>query len=444
MDLINHLLGSVSPQKDGGCRAADSRIRGTCGAVPRNRGCTAQCQFDASGCVSLADCGNGVCDGDQGETHGNCPQDCVGYVVLAAAVYHTCAVSTEGTAWCWGAGSYGQHGNGLWWEATSRPTPVSGGLSVTDIAAGSGGLDRGHSCAAAADGTVWCWGAGGDGQLGNGSRADSGVPVPVAGITNAVAVSAGDRFSCALTAESTVWCWGSGRHGSLGNGTESDSLTPVPVTSLADVQSLSSGGSYTHGGHSCVVVSEGTAWCWGGGSYGQLGDGATFDASTPVQVMGLPDVAMVSAGVTHSCAVASEGAAWCWGEGMFGKLGNGSESDAPTPVQVTGLASTAVIAAGGGHTCAVASGGTAWCWGTGDSGRLGNGALVGSPTPVQVADLSGLVDLHAGDAHTCAVASDGTGWCWGFGAQGELGDSRQLGIDWPSYSDTPVQVTPPF
>src|SRR5438270_799091 len=78
-----------------------------------------------------------------------------------------------------------------------------------------------YACAVRAGGSVWCWGSGGNGQLGNNATADSPIAVQVvttAGppLTGIVAVAGGSYFACALASDATVWCWGDNGQGQLG------------------------------------------------------------------------------------------------------------------------------------------------------------------------------------------------------------------------------------
>ena len=138
-----------------------------------------------------------------------------------------------------------------------------------------------HAVALSADGKVWTWGDNTTGQIGNGITSTQGVSVPVqvAGLANAIAVSGGDRFTAALKADGTVWTWGWNGFGQLGDGTHTDRSSPVQVPGLSNVISVAA-----RDYHVLVIKSDNTVWAWGSGGNGELGNNTYADSSTPVQV----------------------------------------------------------------------------------------------------------------------------------------------------------------
>jgi titin len=322
--------------------------------------------ISAGGDHSCAVMGDGTarCWGQDGWTTGTPVPIVVSGLSNAMSVstgqYHSCFVLGDGTAQCRGFNSSGQLGDGSSGSGVPVlvPVVVSGLSNVVSITAGGN-----HSCAVLRDQTVRCWGLNSSGQLGNGSTTSSSVPVVVSGLSNVVSISAGSAHSCAVLADGTARCWGFNSSGQLGNGVSglaTSSSVPVVVSGLSNVVSISAGDGY-----SCAVVGDGTARCWGRNVSGALGDGSTTSSSVPVVVSGLSNVVSVSAGSReHSCAVLLDGTARCWGYNQFGQLGNGTQTDSSIAAVVTALstpgpdvlASTSVSAA---PTGVVATGKTA-------------------------------------------------------------------------------------
>src|SRR6266571_3586817 len=258
---------------------------------------------------------------------------------VSAGVYHSCALLSDGTAQCWGQNQTGQLGNGT---ATNSSTPVSvvGISGAADIS--SGGY---HSCTRFPDGTLECWGLNDVGQLGNGTTANSTTPVPVSGITNAITVSSGYIHTCALLPDGTVRCWGDNSYGELGDGTPvvpppvrggastAHSSTPVMVIGITTAVAVTA----TTGFHTCAVLQNGTARCWGDNSSGRLGNGSTTNSSIPVVVSGISTATAMTAGYADGCVLLQGGSVRCWGLNNYGQLGNGTTADAYTSVPVAGL-----------------------------------------------------------------------------------------------------------
>jgi alpha-tubulin suppressor-like RCC1 family protein len=223
---------------------------------------------------------------------------------VAVGGNHACALLATGGVKCWGNNTFGQLGDGT---TTQRDTPVDvSGLTSGVAAISAGGRDTGsttggdgaHTCAVLTSGALKCWGYNAKGQLGNGTTTNAVNPADVTGLTSGVtAVAAGYKHTCAVVADGGVKCWGLNDSGQLGNGTTTDSLTPVSVTGIASgaaAVTAAGSGAYVKdqsGSHSCALLTDKTAKCWGYAAAGQLGDGTTgADAgtktsSTPVQVL---------------------------------------------------------------------------------------------------------------------------------------------------------------
>jgi len=217
-----------------------------------------------------------------------------------------------------------------WWGSGYGASPVEvPGPSATSIDVGEL-----HRCARTTGGGVVCWGANNVGQLGDNSTNSSSTPVPVVGLTSGlIGIGAGRDVSCAVRADGTVWCWGDGSGGALGNGSSSGfAQQPVKVSGITNAAQVAVG-FY----HACARLSTGQVKCWGSNSVGQLGTGDATPSPTPVLVSGLSTATALSAGAEHTCALVSGDAAVCWGRGGEGQLGQGAQTSSNVPAAVLGL-----------------------------------------------------------------------------------------------------------
>ncbi len=388
---------------------------------------------------------------------------------ISAGAYATCAVLESGAASCWGDNQFGQLGDGT---ATDASTPVDvEGLSSQATAVATG---KTHTCALLDTGGVECWGANGIGQLGNGTMAIETQPMGVVDMdSGAQGISSNSTHTCALMDSGGIECWGYNPYGQLGDGSLSSRDIPVGVSDLSSGAGLVAAGYW----HTCAVLEDGGAMCWGYNGSAQLGDGTSDNSATPVDVVGLSSgveslalglsrtcalldtggvecwgggnavptgvtglssgVQAVAAGYLHTCALMDSGGVRCWGENEYGQLGNGTLIDSSTPVEVAGLSGSAqALSAGGYHTCALMASGGIECWGYNEAGQLGDGTANDSSTPVEVAGLDGSAQVvSAGSYHTCALVESGGAECWGNNGGGQLGDGTTSG------STAPVAVT---
>jgi alpha-tubulin suppressor-like RCC1 family protein len=238
---------------------------------------------------------------------------------------------TTGAVKCWGDNTSGQLGDGT---TTQRTTPVDVGLGGS---ASILSVKGSHACVLMTSGTVKCWGLNDTGQLGNGSTTNSSTPLPVQALPNGVnAIDAGGNSTCALVSGGSAMCWGANGQGQLGDGTTTNRSIPVKVAGLSGLAAIASGGYL----HTCALTSGGGVKCWGYNISGQLGNGTTSAGSSkPVDVKGLASgvQAIATQGAQYSCALLVSGGISCWGANSVGQLGNGTTTDSSVPVEVVGF-----------------------------------------------------------------------------------------------------------
>lgn len=314
-------------------------------------------------------------------------RDSAGFVAITGNGSSGYALRFDGTVWAWGDNSMGQLGIGST-TSSAVPVRVTGLTGVTAIAAAA---DTGY--ALRTDGTVWAFGEDTYGELGNGpGNVESTVPVQVAALTGVTAIAAASAGGYALRADGTVWSWGYGIDGELGNSTITNSPSPVQVSGLSGITGIGAG--YTNG---FAIAAGGTVWAWGYGGSGELGNGAKNSSTTPVQVSGLSGVTAVTGGVSTGFALRADRSVVAWGYNSHGELGNGTVVASSVPVVVTDLTGVTAIAGGFGGGYALRANGTVWSWGDNISGSLGNGTGVASHVPVQVSGLTRVVAIGSGN-----------------------------------------------
>ena len=284
------------------------------------------------------------------------------------------------------------------------------------VALAAGGA---HTCAVLTGGRAHCWGRNDSGQLGSGAVGGaSPSPGPPLSLSGVVSISAGTGHSCAVLTDGTARCWGWNGSGQVGDGTTLNRASPTSVSGLLGVAAISAGDQ-----HTCARSIDGSARCWGINSSGQLGDGTTQTRLAPTLVSGLSGAASISAGFFHTCAQMSDGTARCWGENFYGQLGDGTTTNRLVPTQVPGATGvTGSVSVGYRHTCAQFADGSARCWGWNESGQLGDGTTTNRLVPTLVSGVSGVASISTNYVHTCASSTDGTAQCWGYGGSGRLGD----------------------
>ncbi len=325
--------------------------------------------------------------------------------IIVAGLGHTCMTYGSGVV-CWGLNSSGQLGDG---KTANELVPVyvksvsgEGKLSgVVNLTAGSI-----HTCALTSKNEVYCWGANGSGQLGNGSNTNSSLPVLVTGLPTdkIVALTAGEKFTCVQLANKEVWCWGENGDGQLNDGTTTNRTSPVKSLLTTNLSEISGGQTNLLGSDvvsldayskalaakvsqlvaplsisanrwgetGCAVASDGTVKCWGS----DLVSTAVKDAVAALKV---------GTGVDHNCVINDNLTVSCWGSNTQGELGDGSNNNSQSAVVVKNLTKANEIAVGANHTCVLqGNNNVALCWGENTYGQLGTNSTVASNVPMWV------------------------------------------------------------
>ena len=357
-------------------------------------------------------------------------------MAISAGDAHTCGLTVDGAAYCWGSNRYGQLGDGSG-NDHATPVPVPGGLVFRAISAGGS-----HTCGVTTTGAAYCWGENESGQVGIGNSDYSNWtvrrPQMVVGGLVFRSIRAGGSHTCGLTTAGATYCWGDNRYGQLGDGTGSmKRASPTAVAGNVAFQAIASGYE-----HTCGLASGGAMYCWGDNASGQLGDGVEFGPhSSPVATAGNLAFQSVSAATEHTCGLTTGGGAYCWGTGRSAELGDSTlGSLRNSPVAVSGGLSFERVSAGPDHTCAVTAGGAAFCWGATDYHLMYDSSLVSSFSMVPAAVSGGLVfrAISAGGTHSCGLTAGGAAFCWGRDYYGQLGDGTSGRT---AFANSPVAVS---
>ena len=311
--------------------------------------------------------------GDGSRTASNRPVAVAGglrYTMIESGAGHTCGVTESGKVYCWGLNDEGHVGADWVRRGIEEPHVLPGNQFWVQVSAG-----HDHSCALTNEGVAWCWGDNVAGHLGSGGNfARSFEPVRVASTETFTSVVAGYYQSCALTESGQMYCWGRNDQGQIGDGSNDNRFTPVPVAGGLTFRALGGGDAFM-----CGITTGGATWCWGSNRNGELGDSSLPNQATPVEVEGVPELRKIygaggaftlPSAPAYACGLTANGEAWCWGGTIRGGLWEGPTDG---PIRVEPGIRFRNLGLGAEHLCGVTNEGWAFCGGGNYAGQLGDG-----------------------------------------------------------------------
>lgn len=337
---------------------------------------------------------------------------------LTGGSEHTCALDEDGGAWCWGANTNGELGDG---GGNDQPGPMRVELPapLRMISAGTR-----HTCGIQEDGVVVCWGENSFGQLGRDDTSSS-APAAVVGLPPVAGVSAGTQHTCAWTEDGEAFCWGDNSRAQLGDGTMTTTSEPTAVVGDLLFTDIRAGLFST-----CGVTDELLAYCWGDNGWGVARGHDDVAVTTPAEVQTGTDVASFALGQDHACLRTAAGAVFCWGGNDDGQLGTGDTEPWEELVEPLPAVSYGSVVSGprSAHSCAVSVEARAYCWGRNDAGQTSYPVQAFGIAPALL--VRGLIftKVTVGRAHTCALGMRATVYCWGENQRGQLGRGAEAAL----------------
>jgi alpha-tubulin suppressor-like RCC1 family protein len=292
------------------------------------------------------------------------------FASISAGGSYTCGILLSGETYCWGHNTAGTLGDGTTLDR-GEPAPVTGQHQFIQVSAGT----LANTCAVDTNGDAWCWGNNTYGQIGDGTvGGQKNVPTLVSGGIHFISISTGLGHVCGITTDSSAYCWGSNQLGQLGDGTTQDHSIPTRVAWSGSLKEIVTGVA-----HTCALQDNGDPLCWGSNQVGTLGS-PIEESADPTQVpiktvpTGLengPNFQHLASGERHVCGIDVGGVVLCWGYNYEGELGDGTRQTRSTPATLFTSIPFKSIAAGAYFTCGIALSGQTYCWGDNYGFQLG-------------------------------------------------------------------------
>lgn len=261
------------------------------------------------------------------------------------------------------------------------------------------------------------WGRNNAGQIGNGNTTDTSSPVALVGGHRFLMLSNSTQNGVGLNYNGKVYCWGNQTNGAVGNNTNTGTQ-PTPQEVAGNHSFVFVTGNRNGAAH-FALKSDGSAWAWGLGSNGQLGDNSTVTKSSPVSVVGNHSFIQICSGGGATFGLKSDGSAWAWGDATSGHLGDNTITNKSSPVALVGGHSFIQISCTSNSGCGLKADGSVWCWGRNNNGQLGDNTVINKSAPVAVVGSHSFIQIAgngAGGGGTIAgLKADGSIWTWGTG-----------------------------
>jgi alpha-tubulin suppressor-like RCC1 family protein len=316
-------------------------------------------------------------------------------------------IKTDGSLWTWGNSTYGALGIGSPFAASTPVTTFAGGNNWKQVSCGYN-----HVTAIKTDGSLWTWGLNISGQLGTNDTISRSTPVTTFAGGNdwkQVSSSSFGAASAAIKIDGSLWIWGGGTTGALGNNRSINICTPITTFSGGnDWKQVSCGSGFWF-----AIKNNGTLWYSGGANSGQSGTNLEAKSTlTPITTFaGGSNWKKVFCGTIHVGAIKTDGSLWVWGSNSNGRLGVNDTISRSTPVTTfAGGNDWKSGAAGGNQIAAIKTDGSLWTWGYGIYGNIGNNRNITVRTPVTTfAGGNDWKQVRVGTAHVLAITTGDSG-----------------------------------
>ena len=316
---------------------------------------------------------------------------------------HTTMLKVDGTVWCYGIGTYGELGNGY---TNNSDLPVQAlfpsGTVITKIAVGEN-----HNLALDSKGNVWVWGRNNYYQLGNSSTSSILRPTKVEALSNIKDIACGSYSSFAVNEAGEVFSCGLNANGEGGIGSYTNKITWTKAKFITDVIEIKAGKN-----HTIALKSNGDVYVTGSNLYGELALGTdTRKVNTFTKVNELDKVVGITAGDSNNMAIKADGKVYAWGENIYKELGVGSlASYVNTVTQVQGLKDIRYVDGGKGYNLAINGTGEIYEIGLNWTGELGNNTKTNLTTYTKLQGMANVLQASAGNAYTVIAKTNGTVW----------------------------------